>query len=72
MNGLILIFCFRDKQPVHVVVDPILCNILRPHQREVIYNKTLNVFISYDSDFHRLGLSFLFFPPRELNLCMNV
>lgn len=23
-----------DKQPVHVVVDPILCNVLRPHQRE--------------------------------------
>nr|CAD7409896.1 unnamed protein product [Timema poppensis] len=22
------------KQPVHVVVDPVLCNILRPHQRE--------------------------------------
>lgn len=26
---------FRNKQPVHVVVDPILCNVLRPHQREV-------------------------------------
>ena len=31
-------FClkyFRDKQPVHVVVDPLLSNVLRPHQREV-------------------------------------
>ena len=26
---------FRDKQEVHVVVDPILSKILRPHQREV-------------------------------------
>lgn len=26
-------FC-RCKQLVHVVVDPILCNVLRPHQRE--------------------------------------
>lgn len=25
---------FRSKQLVHVVIDPILCNILRPHQRE--------------------------------------
>lgn len=24
-----------DKHPVHVVVDPILSKILRPHQREV-------------------------------------
>ncbi|XP_068949198.1 DNA repair and recombination protein RAD54-like isoform X1 [Petaurus breviceps papuanus] len=24
----------REKLPVHVVVDPILCKILRPHQRE--------------------------------------
>lgn len=22
------------NKPVHVVVDPVLCNILRPHQRE--------------------------------------
>lgn len=27
-------FFFRNKQLVHVVVDPLLCNILRPHQRE--------------------------------------
>lgn len=25
---------FSSKQLVHVVVDPLLCNILRPHQRE--------------------------------------
>jgi len=25
---------YRTKQLVHVVVDPILCNVLRPHQRE--------------------------------------
>lgn len=25
---------YRCKQLVHVVVDPILCNVLRPHQRE--------------------------------------
>lgn len=29
----------RDKVQVHVVVDPVLSKILRPHQREVIqYN----------------------------------
>lgn len=27
----------RDKVQVHVVVDPVLSKILRPHQREVIY-----------------------------------
>lgn len=28
--------CFlREKLPVHVVVDPILSKVLRPHQREV-------------------------------------
>jgi len=27
--------CFSDKFPVHVVVDPILTKVLRPHQREV-------------------------------------
>ena len=26
---------FRESQPVHVVVDPVLSNVLRPHQREV-------------------------------------
>lgn len=26
----------RDKVQVHVVVDPVLSKILRPHQREVI------------------------------------
>lgn len=25
----------RDKVPVHVVVDPVLGQVLRPHQREV-------------------------------------
>ena len=31
----------RDKVQVHVVVDPVLSKILRPHQREV------NVFYSF-------------------------
>lgn len=26
--------CCRSKQLVHVVIDPILTNVLRPHQRE--------------------------------------
>ena len=26
---------FRETQPVHVVVDPLLSKVLRPHQREV-------------------------------------
>lgn len=25
---------FRAKREVHVVVDPVLCKVLRPHQRE--------------------------------------
>lgn len=30
------LLCFlREKLPVHVVVDPILSKVLRPHQREV-------------------------------------
>ena len=24
----------KDNVPVHVVVDPLLCKVLRPHQRE--------------------------------------
>lgn len=32
---MILSFYTSDKQPVHVVVDPVLCKVLRPHQREV-------------------------------------
>jgi len=27
----------REKAPVHVVVDPVLSRILRPHQREVSF-----------------------------------
>lgn len=27
----------RDKAPVHVVVDPVLSRVLRPHQREVSF-----------------------------------
>lgn len=27
----------RDKVPVHVVVDPVLSRVLRPHQREVSF-----------------------------------
>lgn len=34
-------FFFRDKILVHVVVDPLLSNILRPHQREVSLTKTM-------------------------------
>ena len=26
---------YSDKHPVHVVVDPVLTKVLRPHQREV-------------------------------------
>lgn len=26
---------FREKLPVHVVVDPVLGKVLRPHQRQV-------------------------------------
>ena len=29
-------FFIREKQPVHVVVDPTLSKVLRPHQREVM------------------------------------
>ncbi|KAJ8305909.1 hypothetical protein KUTeg_016454 [Tegillarca granosa] len=29
------LFLTRDKQPVHVVVDPTLTKVLRPHQREL-------------------------------------
>lgn len=32
-NNYMFNFC-RCKQLVHVVIDPILCNVLRPHQRE--------------------------------------
>lgn len=31
----LLFVLFRDKLPVHVVVDPVLGKVLRPHQREV-------------------------------------
>lgn len=30
-----LLYFLREKLPVHVVVDPILSKVLRPHQREV-------------------------------------
>lgn len=30
-----LVLCCRAKQEVHVVVDPLLSDVLRPHQREV-------------------------------------
>jgi len=35
INKLIYFYVFRDKILVHVVVDPALSKILRPHQREV-------------------------------------
>lgn len=35
------------KAPVHVVVDPVLCNILRPHQREV--SITVELFLSFSN-----------------------
>lgn len=35
-HGFVLSAVFlREKLPVHVVVDPILSKVLRPHQREV-------------------------------------
>lgn len=34
-------FFHRNKLPVHVVVDPMLSKVLRPHQREVNKFKTL-------------------------------
>lgn len=32
----------RDKMPVHVVVDPVLGKVLRPHQREVQLDSNTN------------------------------
>ena len=34
-NTVFSLFYCREKQEVHVVVDPILSKVLRPHQREV-------------------------------------
>lgn len=33
----LMILFLRNKIPVHVVVDPMLSKVLRPHQREVKY-----------------------------------
>lgn len=36
LSYMFSLLCFlREKLPVHVVVDPILSKVLRPHQREV-------------------------------------
>lgn len=36
LSSMFSLLCFlREKLPVHVVVDPILSKVLRPHQREV-------------------------------------
>lgn len=35
----------REKLPVHVVVDPVLAKVLRPHQKEVKrYMKIQHIF----------------------------
>jgi len=48
INSNIYIFFFRrDKVQVHVVVDPVLSKILRPHQREVTDLSKFSI------DFHR-------------------
>lgn len=56
---------------MHVVVDPILCNILRPHQREVIVKfsfKPVNSVLRINI----VSLTWFVVFYRELNLCMNV
>ena len=35
LTAKFFLFCCSEKQEVHVVVDPILSKVLRPHQREV-------------------------------------
>lgn len=35
----LIIIIFRKDVLVHVVVDPLLSNVLRPHQREVSYKR---------------------------------
>lgn len=36
LSSFLTLSC-RDKVPVHVVVDPVLSRVLRPHQREVSF-----------------------------------
>ena len=35
LNILVIVYNCREHQLVHIVVDPLLSKVLRPHQREV-------------------------------------
>lgn len=44
MDHRLFSLLLREKVPVHVVVDPVLAKVLRPHQREVFYRPAFLTF----------------------------
>lgn len=44
---------FRDKLQIHVVVDPVLGKVLRPHQREVNTRYIFLIFSDQESKLHK-------------------